>query len=64
VFHVPKKEAEGRVLLADGIHMGIHALAFGISLTAYTPARRYYIVQILLIKRYNNVNILKDGVFE
>jgi len=66
VFHVPKKEAEGRVLLvflltlafmfveiasgyifgsvallADGIHMGTHALAFGISFTAYMLARRW-----------------------
>jgi len=74
VFHVPKKEAEGRVLLvflltlalmfveiasgyifgsvallADGIHMGTHALAFGIFFL--------YIAQILLIKKYNNVNI-------
>ncbi len=82
VFHVPKKEAEGRVLLvflltlafmfveiasgyifgsvallADGIHMGTHALAFGISFTAYMLARRWYIVRILLIKKYNNVNI-------
>jgi hypothetical protein len=50
VFHVPKKEAKG-------IHMGNHALAFGISFTAYMLARRWYIVQILLIKTYNNVNI-------
>jgi len=66
VFHVPKREAEGRVLfvflltlafmfveiasgyisgsvalLADGIHMGTHALAFGISLTAYVLVRRW-----------------------
>jgi len=79
---VPKKEAEGRVLLvflltlafmfveiasgyifgsiallADGIHMGTHTLAFGISFTVYMLARRWYIVQILLIKTYNNVNI-------
>jgi hypothetical protein len=50
VFHVPKKEAKG-------IHMGKHALAFGISFIAYILARRWYIVRILLIKTYNNVNI-------
>ena len=44
-------------LLADSTHIGTHALAFEISFTAYMLARRWYIVQSLLIKKYNNVNI-------
>ena len=65
VFYVPRREAEGRVLLvflltlafmfveiasgyifgsvallADGIHMGTHALAFGISFTAYIAGKK------------------------
>jgi len=46
VFRAPKKEAEERVLF-----MGTHALAFGISFTAYMLAIRWHIAQILLIKK-------------
>jgi len=56
VFRAPKKEAEERVLF-----MGTHALAFGISFTAYMLAIRWHIAQILLIKKYNNVNIYIAG---
>ncbi|MFN3814476.1 MAG: cation diffusion facilitator family transporter [Aquificaceae bacterium] len=66
IFYIPKRKAEGKVLLvflltfstmfieimagyifksvavlADGIHMGTHAVAFGISLSAYMLARRW-----------------------
>jgi ArsR family transcriptional regulator len=48
----PRRRRRGACFL-----LGTHALAFGISFTAYTLARRLYIAQILLIKKYNDVNI-------